>query len=150
MPTDRWTQEQFDEMSWHDNYVHAMRIVEGEHGAGDLVLDLDYIREWIRCADGFQFRILPVSLRFIEVTGLRISLDYASPGAAMGPFSIYGIERRTEARERYVAQVWKIVVGWPEGEISFEAQGFEQLGHGPEVLVPRQCLLPQERSGPLS
>ena len=63
-------------------------------------------------------------------------------------FSIDDIERRTEARGRYVAQVWKIVVGWPEGEISFEARGFEQVGKGPEVVVPRQYLLPQERRGP--
>ena len=31
-PTDHvWTQQQFDEMSWHDNHVHAIRLEEGEH-----------------------------------------------------------------------------------------------------------------------
>jgi len=71
-------------MSWHDNYVHALRIAQGEHGAGELILDVDYILEWIKGAEGMRFRILPVNLRFIEVRALRITLDYASPSAAMG------------------------------------------------------------------
>jgi hypothetical protein len=140
-----WTQEQFAEMSWHDNYVHALRIVQGGHGAGELVLDLDYILEWIKGADGMRFRILPVNLRFIEVTTLRITLDYASPSAAMGPFSIHAIERRTEARERYAARLWKILVSWPVGEITFEASGYEQRGWGKQVLSHLQHLLPEER-----
>jgi hypothetical protein len=31
-----WTQEAFDSMSWHDNHVHGLRVVEGEHGAGEM------------------------------------------------------------------------------------------------------------------
>src|SRR3954447_15608689 len=98
----RWTQDQFDEMSWHDNHVHALRIVAGQHGAGELVLDIDYIAEWLRNGDEFRFRLVPAALRFTDVTNLRLSLDYASPSAAMGPFSIHAIERRMEQRERYV------------------------------------------------
>jgi hypothetical protein len=73
----RWTHEQFDEMSWHDNHVHGLRILEGAHGAGELLLDLDYILEWLKGPDEMQFRLVPVSLRFTEVTNLRVSLDYA-------------------------------------------------------------------------
>ena len=142
-----WTHDQFNEMSWHDNHVHALRITEGEHGSGELTLDIDYILEWVREPDGFKFRIIPVSLRFMEVTGLRIHLDYASPSAALGPFSIHAIERRTEARERYVAQIWTILVNWPKGEISFEAMGYEQSSWGREMVSSRQHLLPEERVG---
>ena len=98
-----WTQEQFEEMSWHDNHVHAIRIVEGSYGPGQLVLDLDYILEWINDKEGFQFRLQPVMLTFFEVADLRISLDYATPTAALGPFSIHAIERIMEQRERYIA-----------------------------------------------
>ena len=93
-----WTDEQFDEMSWHDNCVHGLRIVEGTHGAGELILDLDYILEWIEVERSFQFRILPVILKFREVTDLRILLDYATPTIALGPFSIHAIERKFEQR----------------------------------------------------
>jgi len=136
-----WTDRQFDEMSWHDNHVHALRIIEGTHGAGELILDLDYILEWVageggRCA----FRIVPATLTFKSVTSLRISLDYATPTAALGPFSIHEIERSTEQRERYEAQLWKILVNWPVGEISFEAHGYEQRSTGDAVLSEEQSL----------
>lgn len=140
-----WTHRQFADMSWHDNYVHAIRIVEGEFGSGELVLDLDYILEWLPDGDGCRFRILPADLRFLEVTHLRIALDYATPTAGLVPFSLDRIERLSEERERYVAQMWKLIVNWPEGEISFEANGFEQLGVAAPVVSCEQYLSAKER-----
>lgn len=145
MPEYFWTDAQFDDMSWHDCHVHALRLVEGAYGAGELLLDLDYIVEW-RCeAEGCRFGIVPATLRFLEVTNLRLALDYAGPSAAMGPFSIHAIERRAEPRERYVAQVWSIVLNWPTGAITFEAKGFQQQGTGAWVLSAAQCLRADER-----
>jgi hypothetical protein len=141
-----WSDRQFDEMSWHDNHVHALRIVEGAHGAGELVLDLDYILEWLKCEDGgCEFRIVPACLTFRDVTNLRISLDYAAAAAALGPFSIHAIERRIERRERYDAQLWKIRVNWPVGEISFEASGFQQLAMRDSVISATMYLAPTKR-----
>jgi len=140
-----WTDQQFDQMSWHDNHVHALRIIEGAHGVGELILDLDYILEWICNAAGNKFRIVPATLRFLEVSNLRVSLDYATPAAALGPFSIHAIERQSEGRERYVAQIWKILVNWPKGEIVFEAESFEQRVWGVPVLSESQCLRAEER-----
>ena len=145
MPDYRWTEAQFEDMSWHDNHVHALRIVEGAYGAGELVLDLDYILEWLCDAEEYRFRILPATLTFLDVTRLRVCLDYASPSAALSPFSIHAIERRPEARERYVAQIWRIVIDWPQGEIEFEAAGFVQHGTEPPVLCREQWLRPEER-----
>jgi hypothetical protein len=141
-----WSQQQFDEMSWHDNHVHALRFAEGKHGAGELVLDLDYILEWICGVDGgFQFLLLPATLTFREVTNLRLTLDYATPTAALGPFSIHAIERRTEQRERYVAQLWTISINWPSGEITFEAPGYDQRGVGAPAISTAQCLPAAQR-----
>jgi hypothetical protein len=146
MSAHAWTDRQFDEMSWHDNHVHALRIVEGVHGAGELILDLDYILEWVKCQDDkCEFRILPATLTFKDVTSLRISLDYAAASAALGPFSIQAIERRTERRGYYEAQVWRIVINWPVGEISFEANGFEQRGTGDPVLSTTMYLSASSR-----
>jgi hypothetical protein len=141
-----WTHAQFNEMSWHDNHVHALRIVEGVHGSGQLVLDLDYILEWLCGNPGEQrFRIVPVSLTFNDVFALRLALDYASPTAAFGPFSIGSIERRVESRPRYEATIWRILINWPVGEISFEASGYEQRGIGGEVLCSEQYLSAERR-----
>lgn len=141
-----WTDQQFDDMSWHDNHVHALRFMEGEDGSGDLILDLDHIVEWIDGEnDSFCFRILPVTLAFHGVMFLRASLDYATTPAAFGPFVIREIQRRSEQRERYVAQLWKIAVNWPSGEFSFEARGFTQKGNGEPVLTDGQRLSPELR-----
>jgi hypothetical protein len=140
-----WTEALFEEMSWHDNHVHALRIVEGEHGSGDLILDLDYILEWIQAPQGFQFKIVPVNLRFRGVTNLRIDLNYAEVTAAVGPFSIHRIERRKEVRDRYTAQCWEIDVNWPGGGLSFEATGYLQEAWGKVKVSERQHLMPGER-----
>ena len=142
-----WTDRQFDEMSWHDNHVHAIRIVEGADGAGDFILDIDHIVEWLDGPDrGFRFRILPAVLTFHGVMFLRASLDYATPTMAFGPFAIHDISRRMERRETYSAQLWKISLNWPVGEFTFEGAGFTQRAFGEPILSDRQCLSPELRS----
>jgi len=79
------------------------------------------------------------------VTDLRIDIDWAVSCAAMGPFSISGIERRIEQRTHYEAVCWRIPVKFPPGEISFEATGFQQRLSGTEVSVDHQCLTRTER-----
>jgi hypothetical protein len=146
MPQYLWSHENFDEMSWHDNHVHSLQVIEGELG-GTLILDLDYILEWLRDGDSFQFRIIPSTLTFFEVAGLQIQLDYRRPDAALGPFSMDRIIRMPEKRERYTATLWQIPFNWPHGYISFEASGFSQVGRGAPVLADRQLLDPGERTG---
>ena len=99
--TSTWTENDFDSLGWHDIHVHGFQIIEGEHGDeyhadGELWFDLDYILEWMHPdseGGAFRFRIAPASLRFRDVSSLRLALDYETPTAAMGPFSIDGIER---------------------------------------------------------
>lgn len=143
----RWTDADFEQMSWHDCHVHAMRVAEGQYGAGELELDLDYIVEW-RCeAERFSFVLLPVWLRFHEVSSLRVALDWATPTAGVGPFSLAGIERTLQVRPRYTASVWRLDVNWPHGSIEFEATGFTQTAWGEAVASDQQCLQPGERRG---
>ena len=143
----RWTDADFDTLSWHDNHVHGLRISEGQYGSGEVVLDLDFIMEWVRSdSGGIQFRIAPALLTFHEVTKLKIQLDYRSASAALCPFSIAAIERRLESRERYTATVWTISVNWPIGEISFEATGFSQVLRAPPIVKDQQSLTETERT----
>lgn len=142
-----WTEADFDEMSWHDNHVHGIRFIEGKDGEGDLILDVDYILEWLKDEGaGFRFRILPVTLTFHSVIFPRIAVDYAAATAAFGPFMIHGIERRMEKRAHYEAQMWRLPIAWPGGEIEFEARGFTQRGEGEPLLVSAQLLKPEQRN----
>ena len=141
-----WSDADFAVMTWHDNHVHALRVLEGVGGAGELQLDLDYIVDWLpQPGGGMQFRMCPVLLVFHRVTQLLVTLDYAAVAAAPGPFSLDAIERREAPRARAVAQVWNLRVNWPRGHIRFEATGFTQRATGPVVVADRQHLRPDER-----
>lgn len=75
-----WTNADFERLSWHDNHVHGLRIVEGEHGSGELVLDIDHIVEWLPPVEGScRFLLAPATLTFHEVYDLRIEIDYTAP-----------------------------------------------------------------------
>lgn len=141
----RWTDADFESMSWHDNHVHGLELREGENGAGELMLDLDYILEWICADDGScTFRIVPVRLTFHEVHDLRIALDYAAAQASLGPFSLAGIARDAGAHGVWR---WRLAVNWPQGSLEFAARGFTQLVSGPEVVKAVQSLTAGERLG---
>src|SRR5580765_4389158 len=82
-----WTTSDFDTMSWHDCHVYGFALEEKEHGTGDLILDIDFIVEWLCHTDRhFEFRIAPATLTFHNIFGLRFELDYTS--AAISPFAI--------------------------------------------------------------
>ena len=143
-----WTEDDYDSLDWHDVHVHAFRIVGGEHGAGELWFDLDYIVEWLCSNDGScRFRVAPAVLVFREATSLRVAVDYEGPTAALGPFSLDSIERETRS---YGAGVetnrWMLRVNWPIGEITFESPGFEQRLTGAEIETDSQYLEASQRS----
>jgi hypothetical protein len=125
----RWTDKDFDELSWHDNTVHALRIVEDDRDSGtaQLILDIDHILKWCPGENGtYSFIVAPATLTFHGVFGLKFFLDYEKATAGTTPFTIDGIVRRIENRKRYEAVLWTIPINWPTGEISFEATGFTQ------------------------
>lgn len=140
-----WTTADFDRMGWHDTHVHALRLIEGPYGAGQLQLDLDYILQWNCDHPTDRFLLLPATLTFFDTAQLRLSLDYASACAALGPFSLNGLHRTLEERERYCAQLWTLELNWPQGQITLEASGFEQRGWGRPVWCFEQVLPPQQR-----
>lgn len=141
-----WDESCFDEMSWHDNHVHGLRLREGPVDAGwrgQLELDLDYILEWMRPTEStFAFRVAPATLTFVDVLRLRIDIDYAAPGAATTPFAIDAITRVVAVD----GVRWTIALNWPKGEISFDASGFRQALRGPARLTSSQSLTEQERA----
>jgi hypothetical protein len=141
-----WDESHFDEMSWHDNHVHGLRIREGHHGHGELDLDIDYILEWLCPNEGtFAFRVAPATLTFINVFDLRIEIDYAAATAGITPFSIDGITR--EAAGSGGDPRWTLELNWPKGAISFTASGFRQILRAPAIVTSSQTLTEHERSG---
>ena len=145
MTNARWTEADFESLSWHDNHVYGLSIREGAYGSGRLVLDLDYITEW-RCGldKRCSFLLAPADLAFEEVTDLEVGIDFR--GIAMGPLSIGEIRREvTEQTGKFGRYRWRIVFDFPKSEIVFVAAGFVQELRAAPVESPQQFLGWEER-----
>lgn len=138
-----WTDADFPNLSWHDNSVHSLGIVEGQDGAGELVLDIDHILEWIKAEGRYEFRVAPAELRFCDVTDLRMTMDYSAASAAFTPFTLDRIQ--VEEVEAGRSNRWTLKVNWPVGEVVFSSAGFVQRLTGEPVVSRFQSLEPSQR-----
>jgi hypothetical protein len=136
-------------MSWHDCSFYGFKLEEREHGTGELELDIDFIVEWLCDKDRqWEFRVAPATLTFHNIFGFRFELDYAAGSAGMAPFTIASIEREVlHYKNGHSSFRWCLPINSPNGLITFESPGFQQVLRRAPTLVTRQALLPEERSG---
>jgi hypothetical protein len=147
--TAHWTDQEFADLSWHDNHIHGFRILEGEDGTGELLLDIDFILQWLCDAESKEctFRIAPATLAFRQVSDLRITLDYVSESAVVAPVSIGEIRREPRVYPNgFSSYHWRIELNWPSGLIEFEASGFSQELRAEPVLTDVQFLPGRQRA----
>ncbi len=155
--TTAYTETDFGRLSWHDCHVWRVELRAGDPDeqdwTSDLVLDVDYIVEWLcDVGGGGQFRLAPATLVFHGVTDLRINIDWGRSGfqGALHELSIDGIEREPiQDQKVYLDRPyyrWTIRLNWPgSGEIAFGAVGFTQTLRAEPVLMERQSLSRRER-----
>jgi hypothetical protein len=151
------THADFERLSWHDCHIWGLTLEAGDPDAGDwtsdLVLDLDFIVEWICGVDGgVAFRVAPATLTFHGVTDLAVAVTWEASGhqAALHPLSIDRIDRaRTEKQKVFLDRPyyrWGIHLNWPDGGvIEFGAYGFTQRLRAEPALGSRQHLTRHER-----
>jgi hypothetical protein len=83
-----WEQSDFERMGWHDCTVHALAFEPNSDGSGTLLVDLDYIVQWVQPVSpgyAFSFWVAPATLIFedawgfeaevSEYSGFRLELD---------------------------------------------------------------------------
>jgi len=144
--------DRFEDLGWHDNAIHALRIAEGDDGcSGQLTLDIDYILEWISPLGQdrrFSFVVSPADLIFVQVTDLVISINYASCSAALQPMTIDVIRREViNYPNGYSSFSWKIELNGPANSfISFHSPSMSQVLKGESVRSTAQWLLPSQRT----
>jgi hypothetical protein len=138
-----WTEADFDAMGWHDNAVHAVALEPVPDHPGRLLLDLDYIVEWVppeAPATPFSFWICPATLVFDEAWDLTSDIDLQ--GRSFQLF-INAIER-SGPDERGFSD-WTIA-----GEhfsIGINSRGFTQYLRRAPIHSPGYWLSPAERGG---
>ena len=152
------TDADFDQLGWHDNMVYGVRIDVGDPDRGDwhanLVIDLDYIVEWVCEPDGrCRFRVAPATLSFHHASDLRIAIDCGDSRGRTGlhTLSIDRISREQIADRKICLDRpywrWRIAFNWPQGgEIAFGASGFTQRLRAAAVLLDDQHLSAADRS----
>ena len=101
-----WTDADFEGMGWHDASLHGIAFVEGdEPWLGTLLLDIDYIVEWVQPeppSRSFSFHVAPATLAFEEAIDIRMELAAASVtfGVALQILRVHRTPPKAEALAR--------------------------------------------------
>ncbi len=123
-PKSQYTDEELDDLGFHDCYVWGMRWDAQTYSFS---LDLDYIVEWVKPADrdgAFRFWTSKAELCFGNVDNLEISLSWDQ---CLLECQIQDIHRR-ESRNTPNGTTqwrWELELSSPEGEVSFWATDFQ-------------------------
>lgn len=155
----KYTEGNFDQLSWHDCSIRSLAFcelgLEIQDQANSLVLDLDFIAEWVcgeRCS--MRFRVAPATLVFHGVTDLAIRLTWRASGFQIVPGAAWidRIEReRVQEQKVYLDRAywkWRIVLNDPpDSEITFGAVGFTMTLRAEPLLTGEQQLSLEQRSG---
>jgi hypothetical protein len=72
-----WTEKDFDDLSWHDNPIHALRIRNPYEGYDfELTLEIDHILEWISTPEKrYKSSVAPAMITFYSVDKLKLDVE---------------------------------------------------------------------------
>jgi hypothetical protein len=138
-----WTDADFQHMGWHDNAVHAIAVEPSPTHPGALLVDLDYIIEWVQPtppATAFTFWVCPATLIFDPAWDLTADINLRSFGFDL---SLNAIER-SDPDER---NNFEWTLDGHEFNIRLQAKGFTQYLRQPPVLAPSPRLSLDNRGG---
>lgn len=108
-----WTEEDFNQMGWHDSRIYKLRVGKS------VEMDIDYILEWNEpemVGMAFTFWIVPATLVFDRITDFSCESVFY-----MGDIEIENIEK--QVREEDVQWIIKC----HSGEFSFIAPGYSMF-----------------------
>lgn len=142
-----WTEQDFDQMGWHDSHIHAISFGEGFQ----FKLDIDYIFEWVHPKVNetyFNFWIAPCTLVFENVWDLRLDILISSDIE----LEIDDLRRENAREARNAAYIEKKTeYDWTiethQGDITFKSVGYIQYVRMRPVLTSSQVLLSEVRGG---
>ena len=132
---------QIEDPSYHDNVIHSVEFVDEAYET-NLVLDIDYISEWLREGSQYKFRMSAAHLVFSEVSDLSIRID--KPGFTQNGYldTILDIRQKENTGGRTVYSILLL----SENSIEFVASGSSLSTYGPEVVSENQYLTKDQRA----
>lgn len=118
-----WTDEDFEDMGWHDSHIHAISFPNEDL---ELSLDIDYLFKWIQddISNLYNFWVSPCILLFFNVLHLKISIDFQN---TIG-LDILDIKRRNpRLSPNGKITLWDFEIVTDKGDIKFESSGYRQI-----------------------
>jgi hypothetical protein len=138
-----WTDADFDALGWHDAAIHAVAFEPALPDPGRLLLDIDYVLEWVSPeapATTLSFWVCPATLVFDPAWDLTadINLQGWSFQLSLDAIERSGPDERGNFEWTLAGDLFTI---------GLHASGFTQyLRHAP-IHTPRQRLAVDERGG---
>ena len=141
-----WTENDFEEMGWHDCQVHAIAF---DPDAAELLFDLDYILKWVNpqlSEKHYSFWSAPATLVFSDIASLKVNLE---PFPA---FELDGIFREKPEDSEAVGNqttsaAWLWTLNFFNGRITFNSAGFQQYIRKQPIFNTTQRLTLEQRGG---
>ncbi len=112
---------EFDKLGFHDCHVYGLRWDSSTYA---LILDLDYIVQWIEEDANFEFLVAPAEIRFDYASEVKLSLDWSNLPMEC---QIQDIHRRDSKTNPNGSEcfLWEIEFSTPSGSIELWATDFE-------------------------
>ncbi len=144
-----WTQDDFENMGWHDTNIYGLTIEKDEDSwTADLLFDIDYIFKWIHPippAQTFTFWIAPCTLIFKEVFELHV--DFATDGGCLDLLEIADLYLTSKTEQEKNKYIYEWTIELQQGQIKLKSYGFEQIVRQEPVHIGQQVMTLEERGG---
>jgi hypothetical protein len=119
-----WTEADFDEMGWHDSYVHAVAFLPERF---EIAFDIDYILKWVEPSEDeyYRFWVAPATLVFENIHEVKLDIE---PGDGVEIAGIHRDEPRRPINAEHIAREteWRWRIETQQGDITLRAVGYKQ------------------------
>jgi hypothetical protein len=138
-----WTDADFDQMNWHDNEVHAIALEPALPEPGRLLLDIDYIVQWVPPQPPsrlLSFWICPATLVFDPASDLTTEIDLEGFSFSL---SLESVQRSGPGEHG----IFEWTLDGDRFTVGLHASGFTQYLRRAPVHSSRTGLTVDERGG---
>jgi hypothetical protein len=140
---DIYTEADFESMGWHDCHIHAIAVETLPNNPGRLLLDIDYLVEWLRpdpASSGLAFMVSPATLVFDQAWDLVTNIDMSG-----WAFQLPILEVERDGPDERGLSTWRLA--GDQFELSISSRGFTQYLRREPVFCDGQWLSVEERGG---
>ncbi|HXB45387.1 MAG TPA: hypothetical protein VNV85_15080 [Puia sp.] len=133
-----WTEDDFDQMGWHDNKIYAIAFGIEE---SEISFDIDYIIRWVDPKENksnFEFLIAPATLVFRNVYDFSMNFSLLD-------LIIDGISRDNPSQPKNAVHIkeqieYDWIIQANNGEITFRSVGYKQYARQKPKLYSNQLI----------